>query len=398
MLHIDPSVLKLQDYIVGMRRYFHAHPEVSLKEFKTSERIKAELDAAGIDYEGVGETGICARIKGKKPLAAGAKPRIVALRADMDALGMQDLKTCEYASQNEGFCHACGHDGHTASLLAAARILKERENEFSGEVRLFFQQAEEIGQGARQFVAAGLLKGVDRILGAHVTPSLEVGQVAAMPGPINASCDYFRIRIKGKGAHVSKPHLGIDALYIASQIVVALQSIVARSTDPMDSVVVGVGKAWAGTQYNIVAEEAELEGTTRAFTPEVRAFTNKRVKDIAEQTAALYGASCEVTVKDYSLPLITDAGVAAEVRAVAQTIVGPEGIVADYPKSMQAEDFADYMPHCRGAFVYFGTRSDKPGTEYSNHNGRFDIDERGLLVSCSLYVNYALWVLNDLKD
>ena len=129
MLHIDPSVLKLQDYIVGMRRYFHAHPEVSLKEFKTSERIKAELDAAGIDYEGVGETGICARIKGKKPLAAGAKPRIVALRADMDALGMQDLKTCEYASQNEGFCHACGHDGHTASLLAAARILKERRSE-----------------------------------------------------------------------------------------------------------------------------------------------------------------------------------------------------------------------------------------------------------------------------
>lgn len=398
MLHIEPSVLEQKDYIFGMRRYFHAHPEVSLKEYKTCERVEAELDAAGISHVRVGETGVCARIVGRRAQEPGRKPRIVALRADMDALGMQDLKTCEYASQNAGFCHACGHDGHTASLLAAARILKARENEFSGEVRLFFQQAEEIGQGARQFVAAGLLKGVDRILGAHVTSSLDVGQIAAMPGPINASCDYFRIEIKGKGAHVSKPHLGIDALYVASQIVVALQSIVARSTDPMESVVVGVGKAWAGTQYNIVAEEAVLEGTTRAFTPQVRAFTNKRVQDIAEKTAALYGAAATVTIKDYSLPLITDAGVAAEVRAVAQGIVGPEGIVTDYPKSMQAEDFADYMPHCRGAFVYFGTRSDKPGTEVSNHNGHFDIDERGLLVSCSLYVDYALWVLNHLND
>ena len=392
-------VLEQKEYLTSMRQYFHAHPEVSLQEYHTCERIEKELDLAGIPHRRVGETGVYAWIDGKKETADQKKAsRIMVLRADIDALAMEDLKTVPYHSENPGVCHACGHDGHTASLLAAARILKERENEFSGEVRLFFQQAEEIGQGARQFVAAGLLKGVDRILGAHVTPSLEVGQVAAMPGPINASCDYFCIRIKGKGAHVSKPHLGIDALYIASQIVVALQSIVARSTDPMDSVVVGVGKAWAGTQYNIVAEEAELEGTTRAFTPEVRAFTNKRVKDIAEQTAALYGAACEVNVKDYSLPLITDAGVAAEVRAVAQTIVGPGGIVTDYPKSMQAEDFADYMPHCRGAFVYFGTRSDKPGTEYSNHNGHFDIDERGLLVSCSLYVNYALWVLNDLKD
>ena len=398
MLHIDPQVLELKDYIFGMRRHFHAHPEISLKEYKTSARIEAELDAAGIAHERVGETGVCAHIYGARPAPEGRRPRIVVLRADMDALGMQDLKSCEYASQNEGFCHACGHDGHSAALLGAARVLQSRRADFSGAVRLFFQQAEEIGQGARQFVAAGLLKGVDRIIGAHVTSALPVGQVAAMPGPINASCDYFRIDVKGKGAHVSTPHRGIDALYIASQIVVALQSIVARSTDPMESVVVGVGKAWAGTQYNIVAEEAVLEGTTRAFTHETRAQTNARVKAIAEQTAALYGATAAVTIKDYSMPLITDAGVAAELRAVAQSVVGPEGIVPDYPRSMQAEDFADYLPHCRGAFMYFGTRSDKPGTEYSNHNGHFDIDENGLLVSCSIFVHYALFVLNELED
>lgn len=395
MLHIDPFVLEQKDYIVNMRRYFHAHPEISLKEYKTSARIIEELERAGIEYERVGETGVFARIVGKK--ISDKKGRVVALRADMDALGMQDLKSCPYASQNEGLCHACGHDGHTATLLAAARILKARENEFCGEVRLFFQQAEEIGQGARQFVAAGLLEGVDRLFGAHVSSSLDVGQVSAVAGPINASCDFFRISVKGKGAHVSKPNMGIDALYVASQIVVALQSIVARSTDPMDAVVVGVGKAWAGTQYNIVAEEAVLEGTTRTFTPEVREFTNRRVEEIAKQTAALYGAQASVTFKNYSSPLITDAKATAEVRRIAEKIVGPEGIAADYPKSMSAEDFADYLPHVCGTFVYFGTRSKKPGTEYSNHNGHFDIDEDGLLVSCSLYVNYALFVLNELQ-
>ncbi len=396
MLHIDPDILALKDYIVGMRRYFHAHPEVSLKEFNTSRRIQQELDAMGIAYEHVGETGLCARIDGKRP-PEGRRAHVVALRADMDALGMQDLKTCEYASQNEGFCHACGHDGHTAALLAAARVLKARENDFSGQVRLFFQQAEEIGQGARQFVAAGLLKGVDRILGAHVTSSLAVGQVAAVSGPINASCDYFRIKIKGKGAHVSTPHLGVDALYVASQIVVALQSIVARGTNPMDAVVVGVGKASAGTQYNIVAEDAELEGTTRTFTPEVREKTNRRVVEIAKATAALYGATAEVEFRSYSSPLITDPKATAEVRSVAREIVGDEGLV-DYPKSMQAEDFAEYLPQCCGTFIYFGTRSSKAGTEYSNHNGHFDIDEDGLLVSASIFVHYALFVLNNLVE
>ena len=201
MLHIDPFVLEQKDYIVNMRRYFHAHPEISLKEYKTSARIIEELEREGIEYERVGETGVFARIVGKK--ISDKKGRVVALRADMDALGMQDLKSCPYASQNEGLCHACGHDGHTATLLAAARILKARENEFCGEVRLFFQQAEEIGQGARQFVAAGLLEGVDRLFGAHVSSSLDVGQVSAVAGPINASCDFFRISVKGKGAHVS---------------------------------------------------------------------------------------------------------------------------------------------------------------------------------------------------
>ena len=392
---IDTCVLAQKDYIVGMRRYFHAHPEVSLKEFQTSARIEEELDKVGIEHTRVGETGVYARVVGKK--VGEGKTKIVALRADMDALGMEDLKNCEYSSQNPGFCHACGHDGHTATLLAAARILKSMENDFAGEVRFFFQQAEEIGQGARQFVAAGLLEGVDRIYGQHVTNTLNVGQVGVVAGPLNASCDFFRIEVKGKGAHVSMPHKGVDALYVASQIVVAVQSIVARSTDPMESAVVGIGKAWAGTQYNIVAEEAVLEGTVRTFLPEVREATNRRLTDIVEKTAEMLGAKASIVIKNYSNPLINDADATKEAKLVAQEIVGAENIITDYPKSMMAEDFADYLPHACGTFVYFGTRSSKPGTEYSNHNGHFDIDEEGLLVSCSLYVNYALFVLNELQ-
>ena len=392
---IDTCVLAQKDYIVGMRRYFHAHPEVSLKEFQTSARIEEELDKVGIEHTRVGETGVYARVVGKK--VGEGKTKIVALRADMDALGMEDLKNCEYSSQNPGFCHACGHDGHTATLLAAARILKSMENDFAGEVRFFFQQAEEIGQGARQFVAAGLLEGVDRIYGQHVTNTLNVGQVGVVAGPLNASCDFFRIEVKGKGAHVSMPHKGVDALYVASQIVVAVQSIVARSTDPMESAVVGIGKAWAGTQYNIVAEEAVLEGTVRTFLPEVREATNRRLTDIVEKTAEMLGAKASIVIKNYSNPLINDADATKEAKLVAQEIVGAENIITDYPKSMMAEDFADYLPYACGTFVYFGTRSSKPGTEYSNHNGHFDIDEEGLLVSCSLYVNYALFVLNELQ-
>ena len=188
-----------KDYIIGMRRYFHAHPEVSLKEFGTCKRIEEELDAFGIPHRRVGETGVYAWLDGG--LGAGT---IVALRADIDALAMDDLKDVSYHSQNPGFCHACGHDGHAATLLAAAKILKAKQNEFSGQIRFFFQQAEEIGQGARLFVREGLLDGVSRVFGVHVASGIESGKISVTKGPQNASCDYFKITVTGRGAHVVK--------------------------------------------------------------------------------------------------------------------------------------------------------------------------------------------------
>ena len=388
-------VLEQKEYLTSMRQYFHAHPEVSLQEYHTCERIEKELDLAGIPHRSVGETGVYAWIDGKKETADQKKAsRIMVLRADIDALAMEDLKTVPYHSENPGVCHACGHDAHAATLLTAARILKSKEAEFSGQIRLFFQQAEEIGAGARLFVQDGLLDGAARVFGAHVSSRLESGKIALTAGPQNASCDYFKIKVTGRGAHVSTPHLGIDAAYVASQIVVNLQSIVARSTNPLETVVVGVGVVRAGTQYNIVAEHAEIEGTTRSFLPEVREFTNRRVREIAEQTARMYGAEAEVEFKDFAAPLINDVQAVKEVTAVTEQLICREQIVSDYEKALGADDFADYLAVTRGMYAFVGTHSEKkPGSGVAHHHGLFDLDEEALLLSCNVYVDYALWVM-----
>lgn len=383
-----------KDYLVKMRRYFHAHPEVSLKEYGTCRKIEEELDGFGIPHRRVGETGVYAWLDG------GRGPgRIVVLRADIDALAMDDLKDVEYHSQNPGVCHACGHDGHAATLLAAAKILKSKQAEFAGQIRFFFQQAEEYGQGARLFVGEGLLDGASRVFGVHAASGYDSGKISLTKGPQNASCDYFKITVTGRGAHVSKPQLGIDAAYVAAQIVVALQSIVSRNTDPLETVVVGVGVVRAGTQYNIVAEHAELEGTIRSFRADVRSFTNQRVIDIAKQTAALYGATAEVEFQDYAAPLVNDSGVVDEVTEVAKRFLPEEAIIRDREKELGADDFADYLAVTRGMYAFIGTHNPAtPNTGVAHHHGLFDMDEDALLLSCNVYVDYALWVLNELVE
>ena len=388
---IKAYIQEERDYLIGLRRYFHAHPEASLEEYETAKKIEEELDKSGIPHKRVGDTGVYAWIDGTGPEGAKGQ-RTMALRADTDALRMEDLKEgVPYRSQKEGLCHACGHDAHTAMLLTAAKVLQAKKNEFSGQIRLFFQQAEEIGAGARQFVAAGLMEGVDRVYGSPVCSSLPAGTISLTPGPRNASCDYFRIRITGKGAHVSTPHLGVDALYIASQIVVNLQSIVARRTDPLDTVVVGVGKLTAGTAYNIVAEQAELEGTTRCFSPETRERTNRRVRETAEELCRLYGAEAEVEFKDFAAPLINDSTAAAEATRVAEEIYGPDRIIHDQQKALGADDFADYLAKAKGIYGFIGTGNPvDPNTLSAHHHGLFDLDEESLLGGCNLYVDYAL--------
>lgn len=385
-MSIKDYVLKEKDYIISLRREFHKYPEVSLKEYKTAKRIEEELDKLEIPHKRVGETGVLGVIKG-----GNSSNKIIAIRADIDALKVPDDKEVEYKSQNQGFHHACGHDAHTASLLGTAKILKEREGELNGEVRLFFQQAEEIGQGAKIFIKEGALDGVEEILGAHVSSHLDVGKVSVTSGPISASCDYFKITVKGKGGHVSVPHLSIDALYIASQIVINLQSIVSRQTDPVDTVVVGVGLISGGTIYNAVAEEVVLEGTTRTFSFETREKTNKNVEKIAKSIGEIYGAEVSVEFKDYASPLINDEKVSEEVAYIANDIVGEENVITNSQKRLGADDFAEFLIEIPGTYINVGTKNPcNSNTSSEHHNHLFDIDEEGLLITTNIEVEYAL--------
>lgn len=385
-MSIKDYVLKEKDYIISLRREFHKYPEASLKEYKTAKRIEEELDKLEIPHKRVGETGVLGVIKG-----GNSSNKIIAIRADIDALKVPDDKEVEYKSQNQGFHHACGHDAHTASLLGTAKILKEREEELNGEVRLFFQQAEEIGQGAKIFIKEVALDGVEEILGAHVSSHLDVGKVSVTSGPISASCDYFKITVKGKGGHVSVPHLSIDALYIASQIVINLQSIVSRQTDPIDTVVVGVGLISGGTIYNAVAEEVVLEGTTRTFSFETREKTNKNVEKIAKSIGEIYGAEVSVEFKDYASALINDEKVSEEVAYIANDIVGEENVITNSQKRLGADDFAEFLIEVPGTYINVGTKNScNSNTSSEHHNHLFDIDEEGLLITTNIEVEYAL--------
>ena len=390
---IKDYVLNEKDYIVSLRRHFHENPEESLKEYDTAAKIEDELNKLGIPCKRVGDTGVLGIIKGELK-----GNEVIVLRADIDGLKVNDWKDEEYKSKRDGLMHACGHDGHAASLLGAAKILNERKSILGGEVRLFFQQAEEIGQGAKIFINEGCLEGAHSIFGVHVASDIPVGKAAITEGPICASCDYFKIKVKGRSAHVSKPHLAVDALYIASQIVVSVQGIVSRNTDPVDTVVVGIGTMKAGTIYNAVAGEAVLEGTTRAFTKESRERVNNSIVTIAKNIGEMYNAEVEVEFKDYASPLINDSKVCSNVKKVAEKIIGSENIVKDYPKKLGADDFADYLTLIPGTYAQVGTKNiENPNTGVSHHNEFFDIDEDGLLVAANLEVDYVLSRLSSIN-
>lgn len=379
------AVEQEKEYLVALRRYFHRHPELSQKEYHTAEKIEKELDVIGIPHKRVGETGVAATLSHVTDADTAKK---IVLRADIDALPVEEKTQAEYKSEHPGVMHACGHDAHTAALLGAAKILKTREEALNGTVVFLFQQAEEIGGGAKQFLRAGCLRDANRVFGVHMQPGIPVGTVSVKAGECNASVDYFKITVKGKSAHVSTPHLGVDAVYIASQIVVSIQSVIARGLDPLEVGVVGIGKLSAGSNYNIVANEAVLEGTTRAFNAKARAFLNRRVQEIAETTAKMYGASVEIEFKDYTGPLVNDEDAAAEVEELGVELLGREHVWTNQPRNMLGDDFAEYLKDVKGMFLFVGSAG---GTEtsYPLHHEQFDLDEDAIVIATEFYVGYA---------
>lgn len=376
-----------KDYVIKLRRKFHENPEKSMEEFRTSKRIKEELDKIGVPYVSSGGTGVVATIKGNHP------GKTVALRGDMDALQVVECTGVEYKSKNEGLMHACAHDGHTSMLLGAAKVLNDIKDDIKGTVKLFFQPGEEVGKGARAMIKDGAMEGVDGVFGIHLWSDVECGTVSVEEGPRMASADFFKITVKGKGGHGSLPHQGVDAVLASSALVMNLQSMVSREVSPLEPLVVSVGVLNSGTRFNVIASEAVLEGTIRLFNPELRKQIPTILERIAKSTAEAYRAEAELEY-GYLTPAVINDKECSEIATDAVIKLFGKESIALFEKVTGAEDFAEFMNIAPGALAFVGARNEAKGACYPHHHGCFNIDEDALEIGTALYVQYAVDFLN----
>lgn len=379
---------KYKDYVIDLRRHFHMYPESSFQEFETSKRVKEELDKLGIPYEELATTGVLATIEGAKP------GKTVALRADMDALEIQETNDIPYKSKNEGKMHACGHDGHTAMLLGAASIFMDLKDEIKGTIKLIFQPAEEIAAGAKKMIEeSNFMDSVDSVFGIHLWSDLPVGKVSVPEGPRMAAADFFDIHVKGKAGHGSMPHQTVDAVVVASSIVMNLQSFVSREISPLDSAVLSIGSFHSGTRFNIIAGDAKLSGTSRCFSPEIREQFPKSIERISKSIAASYGASAELDYNHGTPPTINEKESAAIAQGAVEKLLG-ESANTYMEKTTGGEDFAFFLEKAPGAFAFVGIRNDEKGANLPHHHDKFNMDEDALEIGSMLYAQYALDFLN----
>ncbi|MBL8074109.1 MAG: amidohydrolase [Nitrospira sp.] len=373
-----PIAPELYERLVALRRELHRYPELSGQEARTATVISRFLQNLGIHHRtNIAGHGVVADIPGDSRVPC------VVLRADTDALPIQEETGLEFASVHKGVMHACGHDGHTTMLLGAAALLAQEKN-LSAPVRLIFQPAEEKGTGAVAMIKEGVLDGAGLIFGGHLDRHYRPGTIVVSEGPVNASSDNFAIEIIGQGAHGARPHESIDAVVVGSLMIMALQTIVSREIDPARPSVVSVGQFHAGTAPNVIAGQAKLEGTVRAQDPAVRQQLLNSVRRIAESIAQLHGAKIHVTVTEGTPPLVNDAMMAGLARRAAIEAVGEANVLPLKTANMGAEDFSYYLEKIPGAYVRFG--SQVPGREgYPAHSSKFDFDEEALVVGAAYY-------------
>jgi amidohydrolase len=374
---------ELKPHLVAIRRELHMHPELSNEEFETTRRIRGWLEEAGLTAQTFGlPTGLVVDIDG------GSPGPTVALRADIDALPVTEETGLPFASRIPGRMHACGHDFHTASMIGAALLLHRRRERLKGRVRMIFQPAEEIALGARAMIRAGVLEGVDAILGMHNKPELPVGIVGIRAGALMASVDRFRIRVTGKGGHGAIPDAAVDPIVAASAIVGALQTVVSRNVSPLDSAVVSVCRFHAGATWNVIPDHAELEGTARTFDADVRRRIPERIRRVAEGVAAGYGASAELIWTEGQHFVNNDPAMAALMTRAAEEL----GLqVVEARPTTAGEDFSVYQEHVPGCFIWMGTS----GTE-EWHHPKFTLNEDALPVSAALFAHAAELALEAL--
>lgn len=392
-MEIKNIIENIIDDVIDIRREFHMYPELSEKEYKTQERIISYLKSWDIPYKKVADTGVLAFIEGAKP-----GPTIGA-RADIDALPICEENDLEFRSKNPGVMHACGHDVHTAIHLGLAKILKSIESEIHGNVKIFFQPAEETVGGADRMIKEGVLENprVDKVISLHVTEDFEVGEIEVKKGRLNASTNEFEIKIKGSQGHAAYPEKSVDAIIIAANVVLALQTLVSRNVSPLNPVVLTIGQIRAGNKNNVIAGEAIISGTLRTLNEETREFAKGRLKDIAENTAKVYGGSADVKlpVAGAFPVLINDDEMVEDFIEVAKDIVGKENIYFKSQPSMGGDDFSFFSRERPSLYYFLGCGNRKKGWTEPAHSSGFKIDESCIKIGLELQLKSILKFLQE---
>lgn len=385
---IQAIIDAVKDEVITYRRYLHQNPELSFEEEKTSQYIYDQLQSFGnIELTRPTKTSVVGRIIGAAP------GKVVAIRADMDALPIQEENDVEYASTNPGVMHACGHDGHTAMLLGAAKVLSSLKDQLHGEIRLLFQHAEELFPGgAEEMVQAGVMDGVDTVIGAHLWSPLEIGKIGIVYGPMMASPDTFYLTVNGKGGHAALPHQTVDSIAVASQVVTNLQHIVSRNTDPLDHLVLSVTKFIGGTTHNVIPGSVEICGTVRSFDPDLRKEVPKLMERVIKGITEAHGAAYEFNYEFGYRPVINDARVTEVLEATVAEVYGEEAIDKMKP-NMGGEDFSAFQQVTEGSFFYIGAGNPEKNADFPHHHARFEIDEDSLEKGVNLFVYSAIKLL-----
>jgi amidohydrolase len=380
---------ELKQKMIDLRRDFHQYPELGLQEFNTARKVEGVLKAIGLETRMfVNGTGVRGFVKGSEP------GETIALRADMDALPIQEETDLPYQSQNKGVMHACGHDAHVAMLLGAATILSEMRKELKGNVAFIFQPAEEIGAGAKAMVEEGVLEGVNRIFGLHVYSILPFRTLGYRPGPLMAAGDFFDVKITGKGGHGGLPHLTVDPIVIAANAISTLQTVVSREVDPVESAVISICKMSGGEAYNVIPETAVFGGTIRSHNPELREVLPRRIKEILDGLVSGMRGSYELTLMSKFPATINDEKMTAFVVNVAEELLGKDKLQLMKPL-MGSEDFSYYLEKIPGTLVFLGVENKEKGIIYPQHHPKFNIDEDVLPVGTALHVSVAMEYLRE---
>ena len=384
MVNTDSVPLRdMAEQVVLDRRRLHAHPELGFQEYETARFVAERLRMLNLEVQtGIAQTGVVALLHGRRP------GKTILLRADMDALPIEELNEVPYRSQVPGVMHACGHDAHTAILLNAARILAERRDRLAGTVKFVFQPCEEQPPGgAIRMIEEGVLENpsVDAAFGLHLAQPYPVGTVIARPGPVAAAADMFRIEIVGRGGHAAFPHLCVDAALVGAQVLVALHALVSREVAPLEPAVVTVGVIHAGTAPNVIPETALLRGTVRTFDQALRERLARRVEEVAVSVARAMRADCRVEYEWGYPPVVNEPEMTELVTAVAREVVGSARVLAGEPL-LAGEDFASFLEQVPGCFFSIGTRNEELGLIWGHHHPRFDFDEAALPIGVEMFV------------